>query len=83
MDKNIETILRGLSNDCRKMLRYYPSRKYSRSKIVVLGNEEKYKLFKQHFDRVTESRYKGRVEHSQKLPKKHDDLYIINIDSLL
>ena len=83
MDKSIEEILRGLSNDCRKMLRYYPLRRNSCSKIVVLGDEEKYKLFKQHFDRVTESRYKGRVEHSQKLPKKHDDLYIINIDSLL
>jgi len=83
MGKNIEEILTGLSNDCRKMLRYYPSRKYSHSKIVVLGNEEKYRLFKQHFDRATRKRYEGRVEHSQKSPEKHDDLYIINIDDLL
>jgi hypothetical protein len=80
---NIEEILRGLSNDCRRMLKYYPLRKDSRSKVVVLGDKEKYNLFKRYFDKATRNRYKERVEHLQELPEKHDDLYIIEINYLL
>lgn len=77
VEKNLDLILIDLSEDIRKSL------KDGFSKVLIIGKEENYQLFKKFFNKRTHYYYSKRIEYSMAKPEKHDDLYILEINGFL
>ena len=75
--KSLDLILTDISEDARKYL------KDGFSKVLIIGKEENYQLFRKFFNKRTHSYYSKRIEYSETKKGIEKDIYPIFIDSFL